>query len=98
MAFENFKLLPYANVLADGHKMTRQKQLLTLKLGDMYPGEGHCSVILSQQCEEIKILSTAGTRRSEPAPTVGELFMHEFIVEDDNVTITNVSKLKTKGE
>ena len=97
--YEDFDYIPLKAAKDNKRKVTRKRAQLETSLGENYPPEGHCSVIMSSSEERYRVLALGGARRKEERTWQDGASITEFCIsaDDEDVSITSVTTCKTKG-
>ena len=94
--YKYFKALPFKSFSScSNQKITRKKNDIHLLNNDFYPSEGHCSVKINTN----SYVFFGGARRSEEStwPSTSYIYNITFDIEDDDVSIETITKLKQSG-
>ena len=89
----NFKALPFKSYCADlKRKFTRKKHDIEILNSDYFPPEGHVSC----KIDDCNVIFFGGNRKSEDISS-NEIVKINFDIEDDDVSVNFIKKLKTYG-
>ena len=100
---KEWRVLPYAAKVMDRRKVTRRRAELALKMGEFFPPEGHCAAVMKRVEHDggsfVTIAVIGGAHQQECAtwPQASSLHLVEFNVEKEDVTTTDIMKLKMTG-